>query len=134
VTRTGAEIVLRDLWLIKVYRVRLREISSFSPMEDCSEVSGKCCQTHLIILMLTPTPASRPSHYLVLKDDNFNFIVDEYGFCKVVFSFIVILNDSHRLQELSFALCHVYAKATRSVSIPAPVYCELPVQSTFIKY
>ncbi|KAJ8093175.1 hypothetical protein PM082_020660 [Marasmius tenuissimus] len=26
------------------------------------------------------------------------------------------------LQDLSFALCHVYAKATRSVSIPAPVY------------
>jgi eukaryotic translation initiation factor 2C len=28
------------------------------------------------------------------------------------------------LQQLSFALCHVYARATRSVSIPAPVYCE----------
>ncbi|KAJ7074247.1 ribonuclease H-like domain-containing protein [Mycena amicta] len=27
-----------------------------------------------------------------------------------------------QLQELSFALCHIYAKATRSVSIPAPVY------------
>ncbi|KAJ7658359.1 argonaute-like protein [Mycena polygramma] len=26
------------------------------------------------------------------------------------------------LQEIVFALCHVYAKATRSVSIPAPVY------------
>lgn len=28
------------------------------------------------------------------------------------------------LQGLSFALCHVYARATRSVSIPAPVYCK----------
>ena len=28
------------------------------------------------------------------------------------------------LQQLSFALCHVYARSTRSVSIPAPVYCE----------
>jgi eukaryotic translation initiation factor 2C len=27
------------------------------------------------------------------------------------------------LQSLSFALCHCYAPATRSVSIPAPVYC-----------
>jgi hypothetical protein len=27
------------------------------------------------------------------------------------------------LQSLSFALCHVYARSTRSVSIPAPVYC-----------
>ncbi|GBE81911.1 hypothetical protein SCP_0402850 [Sparassis crispa] len=26
------------------------------------------------------------------------------------------------LQELSYVLCHVYASATRSVSIPAPVY------------
>jgi eukaryotic translation initiation factor 2C len=28
------------------------------------------------------------------------------------------------MQNLSFALCHVYARATRSVSIPAPVYCK----------
>jgi eukaryotic translation initiation factor 2C len=28
------------------------------------------------------------------------------------------------MQALSFALCHVYARATRSVSIPAPVYCQ----------
>ena len=29
-----------------------------------------------------------------------------------------------RIQELVFSLCHVYVKATRSVLIPAPVYCE----------
>jgi len=45
---------------------------------------------------------SRPAHYSVLYDDN-NFSADA-------------------LQALSFALCHVYARATRSVSIPAPVY------------
>jgi len=45
---------------------------------------------------------SRPSHYSVLYDDN-KFSADA-------------------LQALSFALCHVYARATRSVSIPAPVY------------
>jgi len=45
---------------------------------------------------------SRPAHYNVLYDDN-------------AFS-----PDS--LQMLSFALCHVYARSTRSVSIPAPVY------------
>ncbi|KAF7314910.1 Argonaute-like protein [Mycena indigotica] len=45
---------------------------------------------------------SRPSHYSVLHDEN-NFSPDA-------------------LQSLSFALCHVYARATRSVSIPAPVY------------
>ena len=31
------------------------------------------------------------------------------------------------LQALSFALCHVYARSTRSVSIPAPVYCKCRV-------
>ncbi|THU91323.1 argonaute-like protein [Dendrothele bispora CBS 962.96] len=45
---------------------------------------------------------SRPSHYNVLYDDN-NFSVDA-------------------LQSLCFTLCHVYARSTRSVSIPAPVY------------
>lgn len=47
---------------------------------------------------------SRPAHYSVLFDEN-NFTPDS-------------------LQALSFALCHVYARSTRSVSIPAPVYCE----------
>ncbi|KAI0638149.1 argonaute-like protein [Trametes polyzona] len=45
---------------------------------------------------------SRPAHYNVLYDEN-NFTPDS-------------------LQALSFALCHVYARSTRSVSIPAPVY------------
>jgi len=45
---------------------------------------------------------SRPAHYNVLYDEN-NFSADG-------------------LQSLSFALCHVYARSTRSVSIPAPVY------------
>lgn len=34
------------------------------------------------------------------------------------------LSSSDSLQSLSFALCHVYARSTRSVSIPAPVYCQ----------
>lgn len=45
---------------------------------------------------------SRPAHYNVLYDEN-EFSADG-------------------LQSLSFALCHVYARSTRSVSIPAPVY------------
>ncbi|KAF9270096.1 argonaute-like protein [Marasmius fiardii PR-910] len=45
---------------------------------------------------------SRSAHYSVLYDEN-KFTADE-------------------LQSLSFALCHVYARSTRSVSIPAPVY------------
>ncbi|KAI0818690.1 Piwi domain-containing protein [Irpex lacteus] len=45
---------------------------------------------------------SRPSHYVVLRNDP-KWNADE-------------------LQAISYALCHVYAPATRSVSIPAPVY------------
>ncbi|KAF9055354.1 argonaute-like protein [Hymenopellis radicata] len=45
---------------------------------------------------------SRPAHYSVLYDEN-KF-------------------DPDAIQNLSFALCHVYARSTRSVSIPAPVY------------
>ncbi|KAJ2932197.1 hypothetical protein H1R20_g4884, partial [Candolleomyces eurysporus] len=46
---------------------------------------------------------SRSSHYIVLKDEVFG-------------------GRTKELQELAFSLCHIYAKATRSVSIPAPVY------------
>ncbi|KAJ7583392.1 Piwi domain-containing protein [Mycena floridula] len=45
---------------------------------------------------------SRSSHYIVLRDE--------------------IFGDVAQIQELSYALCHVYAKATRSISSPAPVY------------
>ncbi|KAJ3557974.1 hypothetical protein NM688_g1184 [Phlebia brevispora] len=45
---------------------------------------------------------SRPSHYVVLRN------TPNVG--------------ADRLHELSYALCHVYASATRAVSIPAPVY------------
>lgn len=46
---------------------------------------------------------SRSSHYIVLRDEVFG-------------------GRTKELQELAFSLCHIYAKATRSVSIPAPVY------------
>ncbi|KAH9062679.1 argonaute-like protein [Lactarius vividus] len=45
---------------------------------------------------------SRPTHYNVLLDEN-KFTADD-------------------LQSITYALCHVCARTTRSVSIPAPVY------------
>ena len=33
-------------------------------------------------------------------------------------------HPAHSIQTLTFHLCHTYASATRSVSIPAPVYCK----------
>lgn len=65
---------------------------------------------------------SRPAHYNVLLDEN--------KFTYVLLSSVwAILNAdvgprADGLQSLSYALCHVYARATRSVSIPAPVYCN----------
>ncbi|KAF7968418.1 hypothetical protein HWV62_30621 [Athelia sp. TMB] len=46
---------------------------------------------------------SRPSYYTVLHDECF-------------------ANAPAVLKDLSYALCHCYAAATRSVSIPAPIY------------
>ena len=45
---------------------------------------------------------SRPTHYHVLWDEN-NF-------------------DANSLQALTYQLCHTYARCTKAVSIPAPVY------------
>ncbi|XP_077490052.1 protein argonaute-2-like [Amblyomma americanum] len=45
---------------------------------------------------------SRPAHYYVVHDDS------EFS--------------SNDLQKLSYYLCHTYARCTRSVSIPTPVY------------
>ncbi|KAJ7659732.1 ribonuclease H-like domain-containing protein [Mycena polygramma] len=54
---------------------------------------------------------SRSGHYSILHDENFS---DDLS------KFVV--------KTVSFYLCHVYAKATRSISLPAPVYC-IPVYS-----
>ncbi|KAJ7461227.1 argonaute-like protein [Mycena latifolia] len=48
---------------------------------------------------------SRPAHYSVLHDEN--------------------RLSPDTIQALTFALCHVYTRFTRAVSIPAPVYCTL---------
>ncbi|RKP18566.1 Piwi-domain-containing protein [Rozella allomycis CSF55] len=45
---------------------------------------------------------SRPVHYHVVYDD--------YGF------------EANQIQQITFQLCHIYARSTRTVSIPAPVY------------
>lgn len=52
---------------------------------------------------------SRPSHYVVLQDEIFHSRPGSPAGLRLV-------------QSLSYGLCHVYATATRSVSIPAPVY------------
>ena len=64
---------------------------------------------------------SRPAHYNVLLDEN------NFTYVESMLSVWMLLIPQRRpdgLQQLSFALCHVYARSTRSVSIPAPVYCS----------
>ncbi|THU80085.1 Piwi-domain-containing protein [Dendrothele bispora CBS 962.96] len=56
---------------------------------------------------------ARSSHYTVIKDEIFDGNVD-------------------LIQNLAFALCHSYSKATRSVSIPTPVYYADLVCSRFL--
>ena len=70
--------------------------------------------------------ALHSAHYIVLHDDIFNGNMQKYYCCQCHFfpTIVDVLFIYFRIQELAFTLCHVYAKATRSVSIPAPVYCE----------
>ncbi|KAJ7261381.1 ribonuclease H-like domain-containing protein [Mycena haematopus] len=62
---------------------------------------------------------SRSGHYSILLDENFNNNVSTQV---ILFSKFHFIDVNPRIQQLSFELCHVYAKATRSISIPAPVY------------
>ncbi|XP_020617428.1 protein argonaute-3-like [Orbicella faveolata] len=54
------------------------------------------------VVLISPQGTSRPTHYHVLYDDN-AFTADG-------------------LEQLTYQLCHVYARCTRSVSMPAPAY------------
>jgi hypothetical protein len=69
---------------------------------------------------------SRPAHYNVLLDENkFTYVVTLSNYFARLLSMLTIyMHRADGLQSLSYALCHVYARATRSVSIPAPVYCN----------
>ena len=49
------------------------------------------------------------------------------GMLHYLLCFCVVLGIYYRpdgIQSLSYALCHVYARCTRSVSIPAPIFCK----------
>ena len=52
------------------------------------------------------TGTARPAHYFVLLDEIFRKNP----------------NPVHELEKFTFNLCHLYGKATTSVSIPPPVY------------
>lgn len=67
--------------------------------------------------------ASRPAHYMVLLDEN-KLSVDQ---CAGFPTCLVLCTDEERIirmQSITFGLCHTFARATRAVSVPAPVYCE----------
>ncbi|EIW85395.1 Piwi-domain-containing protein [Coniophora puteana RWD-64-598 SS2] len=61
---------------------------------------------------------SRPAHYIVLSHNNvFSKLRGQDG--------RPVTWNIDMLQGMSFALCHAYFPATRSVSIPAPKVCQL---------
>lgn len=103
--------------LVSFIVVGKRHHSVFFPLNNQGDKKGNChpglvvdnevtgpmkndfyLQSHAAI---QGTP--RSAHYTILHDDIFS-------------------GNMQKIQELAFTLCHVYAKATRSVSIPAPVY------------
>lgn len=79
------------------------------------------CQSHGGIL-----GTSRSAHYNVLYDENkFTYVIFRLLYTKAcLLTRFLPISSADGIQSLSFALCHVYARATRSVSIPAPVYCK----------
>ncbi|CDO71262.1 hypothetical protein BN946_scf184908.g19 [Trametes cinnabarina] len=86
---------------ITVIVVGKRHHVRFFPSQNDADRSGNCPAGTVIDKdIVHPTEFDFYLH--VLYDEN-NFTPDS-------------------LQALSFALCHVYARSTRSVSIPAPVY------------
>ncbi|RPD63356.1 argonaute-like protein [Lentinus tigrinus ALCF2SS1-6] len=97
---------------ITVVVVGKRHHVRFFPMRpEDADFSGNCPAGTVVDSDIThPTefdfylqsPTSRSAHYSVLYDEN-NFTPDH-------------------LQGLSYALCHVHARTTRSVSIPAAIY------------
>ena len=67
-------------------------------------------------------PHNRLAHYIILHDNIFNGNMEKYGHCQCpFFPTIYWCVFYFRIQEFTFTLCHVYAKATCLVSIPAPV-------------
>ncbi|KAG8926525.1 hypothetical protein FRC02_008842 [Tulasnella sp. 418] len=76
-----------------------------------TEVCNPYMQDYYLLSHAGLLGTSRPSHYSVLHDEN--------GL------------SAEQLQSTSYALCHIYARATRSVSIPAPVYYADKVASRF---
>ena len=63
---------------------------------------------------------SRPAHYTVLCDENKMRCVN-LGLSIIVANKWDICS-ADGLQSITYALTHIYARSTRSVSIPAPVY------------
>jgi hypothetical protein len=80
-------------------------------------------------LPLLSTPSSPrsvtsvPLHGRARRDEHQQRLVSEaHAFWLLLFSSLTWAPRS--LQKLTYGLCFVYARATRSVSMPAPVYCE----------
>jgi hypothetical protein len=67
---------------------------------------------------------------LLLSTDTDKYFVHLPCFCIQLDYYDVACNGAYwadDIQSLSYALCHVYARCTRSISIPAPVFCKFSI-------
>ncbi|KAB5587889.1 Argonaute-like protein [Ceratobasidium theobromae] len=103
---------------ITIVVVGKRHHVRFFPTHGRADLSGNCpagtvvddvrpslifiCKVMEVTLERRVPPTISMTRYCVIYDEN-SFTVDS-------------------IQSLTFALCHVHARATRSVSVPAPVY------------
>ena len=96
-------------------------------MQDCWEVCAFANLTLVATLMYSSYIASRPAHYIVLENEA-PLGIKKSALLSTEFHFSstdhIRTISSNSIQTLTFHLCHQYASATRSVSIPAPVYCK----------
>jgi len=89
----------------------LHQALAQAPLCDCHSPHHLIDESHMIYVCKYShdhVVASWPSHYSVIEDEN-----------KV---------GEDIPQVISYTLCHIYAQATHSVSIPATVYCGFPLR------
>lgn len=83
---------------------------------------SECPKSHLAWLPaeLSKSKPAEPLHCVVQWTQFWHRRVSLF----VVFGFSFLPHLRSRIQQISYFLCYAYARCTRSVSIPAPVYCK----------
>ena len=122
--------MLRDQLSIPILHTRVCAIFIFKATVQLKGVSGHICLYAMIPCLVFFF--QHRGHFTISSLEMIT--LTSTSRCKLFYpeeGFYGLINSLNSIQELSFALCHVYAKATRSVSIPAPLYCKCLSLSRF---